>query len=52
MGVSVLGPHAYRLIAPSRQLRSSIEGFFGLPYLAHAADNQTVSLVGHFGLVM
>ncbi len=28
----------------------TVEDFFGLPYLAHAADAQTASLAGHFGL--
>jgi phospholipase C len=28
----------------------TIEELFGLPYLAHAADAQTVSLIGHFGI--
>jgi phosphatidylinositol-3-phosphatase len=32
-------------------LTRAVEGFFGLGYLAHAADPQTVSLANHFGLV-
>ncbi|HEX9064123.1 MAG TPA: alkaline phosphatase family protein [Streptosporangiaceae bacterium] len=28
----------------------TVEDIFGLPYLAHAADPQTASLVGHFGI--
>lgn len=28
----------------------TVEDFFGLPYIAHAADAQTNSLIGHFGL--
>lgn len=32
-------------------LTRTIEDFFGLGYLAHAADSQTASLAGHFGLV-
>ena len=28
----------------------TIEDLFGLPYLAHAGDSQTASLVGHFGI--
>lgn len=28
----------------------TVEDIFGLPYLGHAADTQTVSLVGHFGI--
>jgi phospholipase C len=32
-------------------LTRTIEDFFGLGYLAHAADTRTASLVGHFGLV-
>lgn len=28
----------------------TVEDIFGLPYLAHAADAQTTSLIGHFGL--
>ena len=28
----------------------TVENIFGLPYLAHAKDAQTNSLVGHFGL--
>lgn len=32
-------------------LTRTVEDFFGLGYLAHAADPQTVSLANHFGLV-
>lgn len=32
-------------------LTRTIEDFFGLPHLAHAADAGTSSLAGHFGLV-
>lgn len=32
-------------------LTRTVEDFFGLDYLAHAADPQTVSLANHFGLV-
>ena len=32
-------------------LTRTIEHFFGLGYLAHAAVSQTASLAGHFGLV-
>lgn len=32
-------------------LTRAVEDFFGLGYLAHAADSQTASLAGHFGLV-
>ena len=32
-------------------LTRTVEDFFGLSYLAHAGDAQTVSLAGHFGLV-
>lgn len=32
-------------------LTRTIEDFFGLSHLAHAADAQTASLAGHFGLV-
>ena len=28
----------------------TVEDLFGLPYLAHAGDSQTASLVGHFGI--
>jgi hypothetical protein len=31
-------------------LTRTIEDFFGLPYLSHAAGTQTASLTGHFGL--
>lgn len=31
-------------------ITKTIEDLFGLPYLAHAADAQTNSLIGHFGL--
>ncbi len=31
-------------------LTRTVEDLFGLPYLAHAADTQTSSLIGHFGI--
>jgi PKD repeat protein len=31
-------------------ITKTVEQMFGLPYLAHAADAQTSSLVGHFGI--
>lgn len=33
-------------------LTKTVEELFGLPYLAHAADAQTTSLGGHFGIVV
>jgi phospholipase C len=31
-------------------LTKTVEDLFGLPHLAHAADAQTTSLIGHFGI--
>lgn len=31
-------------------ITKTVEDIFGLPYLAHAGDGQTSSLVGHFGI--
>jgi len=33
-------------------ITKTVEDLFGLPYLAHAGDAQTSSLIGHFGLAM
>ena len=47
---TALGTHD-RTFFDHYSLTRTIEDFFGLYYLAHAADSQTNSLVGHFGLV-
>ena len=42
--------HADATFFDHYSLTKTVEDLFGLPHLAHAADAQTTSLLGHFGI--